>query len=77
MNIHFISEKNMSITQMNFGSSIKGLFLGLKRPRYITIDKKEFESFIGTEKQMILYIESLKKSLSLGGKLYMEITPYE
>lgn len=67
----------MSITQIKFGSSIKGLFIGLDRPHYITIDKAEFESFTGTEKQMLLYIESLKKSLSLGGKLYMEITPYE
>lgn len=76
MKIHFISDNNMQVSDITFGASLKGLFVGNQRPNYITIGAAEFEATIMNEKQLLLYLNQLKKSLTFGGTIYLEIANF-
>lgn len=78
MKFHFISEadRQMSISEIAFGASLKSLHIGHVRAVYVIIDKGEFEDTMMTEQQMMRYFTDLKKSLDFGGKIYLEATPF-
>ena len=75
MKFHYITDKNMVVSEAEFGASLHFLRAVGTRPSYVTIDKKEFEGTYMTDQQMMLYFQQLKKSLHFGGKIYLEATP--
>lgn len=75
MRFHYITHKDMVVSEAEFGTSLHFLRAVGTRPNYVTIEKKEFESTYMTDKQMMEYFIQLKKSLHFGGKIFLEATP--
>lgn len=74
MILHYIDKEanTMEVTKIKFGQSLLPIINNI-RPNYIVIDKDEFEQVQMTEKQVILYFERLRKTLAVGGKIYLEV----
>lgn len=74
MILHYIDKEanTMEVTKIKFGQSLLPIINNI-RPNYIVIDKDEFEQAQMTEKQVILYFERLRKTLAVGGKIYLEV----
>ena len=77
MILHYIDNaaNTMEVTKIKFGQSLLPIINNI-RPNYIVIDKGEFEQSQMTEKQVILYFERLRKTLAVGGKIYLEVANY-
>ena len=75
MRFHFITHKDMVVSELTFGASLSSLHQVGTRPQYVTIDKKEFEATHMTDQQMMRYFQLLKRQLDFGGQIYLEATP--
>lgn len=66
----------LRVVEQPLGSAVIPNAIMHLRPQYVTISAKEFTDTTMTEKQVLLYISKLKKSLNFGGAIYLEIENY-
>lgn len=79
MNFHFITDTQMLVTAVPFGTDLPKLRVEDMRPHYVTIDAHELEKAheAMTDQQMISYLTMIKKKLTFGGKVYLEVANYK
>ena len=83
MNFHFITDSQMVVTAVPFGTDLPKLRVedgdASLRPHYVHIDKEEVETAHTkmTEQQFVSYLKMIKKKLTFGGKVYLEVANYE
>jgi len=77
MNFHFITDNQMAVLTTPFNQPLPKLRIDDLRPSYVTIDKEELkDNSHMSEQQMMSYIVSVRKKLTLGGKVYLEVANY-
>ena len=80
MNFHFIADTQMAVISTPFNQPLPKLRLGDNndlRPSYVTIDKEELEDNSHmTEQQMVSYLDTVRRKLTFGGKVYLEVANY-
>lgn len=77
MNFHFIADKQMAVLTTPFNQPLPKLRIEDLRPSYVTIDAEELkDNEHMTAQQMISYIDSVRKKLTFGGKVYLEVANY-
>lgn len=83
MNFHFITDSQMVVTHVPFGTDLPKLRVedgdSSLSPHYVTMDKNELEEAHAamTEAQLVSYLKMIKNKLTFGGKVYLEVANYE
>ena len=79
MNFHFITDTQMLVTAVPFGTDLPKLRVEDMRPHYVTIDAHELEEAHKkmSEQQLVSYLQMIKRKLTFGGKVYLEVANYK
>ena len=80
MKFHWLDKNGKSdgTGHLKFGANTGGVTRSkggkLNRPAYVTIGRREIEDLNWTEDKIVRYMIGVRKSLALGGKIYIEAT---